>query len=132
LVKVNGQEIEWKKFPEGWYLTDVKYHLLWKNEDTGAMFLLVKIPVGGLHELHHTHPQANQMGFGLSGSMIREGMQVTTGEGNYNFWYFPKGTPHGPRMGSKMEVTKELIILQYFDGPITKLNEGETTELTFV
>ena len=60
--KVNVEEVEWETFPEGWYLTDVQYHILWKNEDTGAMFLLLKVPVGGVAELPHTHPQADQMG----------------------------------------------------------------------
>ena len=130
MVKINGQEVEWKKFPDGWYLTDVQYHLLWKNEDTGAMFILIKIPKGGSHELYHMHPQADQMGFGLSGSMIRDGTLMTAGEGNYTFGYRPKGKLHGPPIGSKLEVTEEAIILQYFDGPPTKLNEGETEELT--
>ena len=130
MVKVNGQEIEWKKFPDGWYITDVKYHVLWKNEDTGAMFLLIKMPVGGVAELPHTHPQADQMGFGLSGEGVRDdGTMIKFEEGNYSFRYRLKGKTHGPRMGSKMKVTKESIILQYFDGPPTKHNEGENIEL---
>jgi hypothetical protein len=128
--KVNVEEVKWETFPEGWYLTDVQYHVLWKNENTGAMFILIKIPVGGTHELHHTHPQAGQMGFGLSGSLVRNGRLITAGEGNYTFGYPPKGTSHGPPVGSKTEITNEIIILQYFDGPPTKLSEGETTELT--
>jgi len=130
MVKINGQEVEWKKFPDGWFLTDVQYHVLWKNEDTGAMFILIKIPKGGAHELHHMHPQADQMGFGLSGSMVRDGTLMTAGEGDYTFRYNLKGKFHGPPIGSKLEVTEEAIILQYFDGPPTKLNEGETEELT--
>ena len=130
MVKINGKDVEWKKFPEGWYLTDVQYHILWKNEDTGAMFILIKIPVGGIHELYHTHPKADQMIFGLSGSMIRDGTTVTVGEGSYFFQYSAKGTPHGPQRESTRETTKECIALQYFDGPPTKINEGETTELT--
>ncbi len=129
MVNVNGQKVEWKQFPEGWYLTDVQYHVLWKNEDTGAMFVLIKVPLGGTHELPHTHPQADQMLFGLSGSMVRDGRLVTAGEDNYIFGFNPKGTSHGPPIGSKTEVTNEIILLQYFDGPPTKLNNGETTEL---
>ena len=128
MVKINGQDVEWKKFPEGWYLTDVQYHTLWKDKDTGAMFILIKIPAGGTHELIHTHPQANQMIFGLSGSMVRGSNLITAGEGNYTFGYSLKGNSHGPPMGSK--ITQELVVLQYFDGPPTKYNEGETIELT--
>jgi hypothetical protein len=104
--------------------------VLWKNNETGAMFILIKIPKGGAHELHHMHPQADQMGFGLSGSMIRGGTLITAGEGEYTFGYRPKGNFHGPHIGSKVEVTEEIVILQYFDGPPTKLNVGETEELT--
>ena len=46
MVKINGNEVGWKMFPEGWFLTDVQYHLLWKNNETGAMFILIKIPKG--------------------------------------------------------------------------------------
>ncbi len=70
------------------------------------------------------------MGFGLSGIMVRDnGSETIAGEGNYVFGYRPKGTSHGPPVGSKVDVTKEVIIMQYFNGPPTKLNEGETTEL---
>jgi hypothetical protein len=128
MVKVNGKEVEWKKFPEGWYLTNVKYHVLWKNEDTGAMFILIKIPVGGLHELIHTHPQADQMVFGLTGCMIRGGRSLSIGECHYTFGHSSKGKYHGPPKES--EITQETIMLQYYDGPPTRINEGETIELT--
>ena len=39
MVKVNGQDVEWEDAPQGWYLTDVMMHVLWKNEDTGTMFV---------------------------------------------------------------------------------------------
>ena len=94
------------------------------------MFILIKIPEGDAHELHHMHPQANQMGFGLSGCIVRDGTLITAGEGDYTFRYNPKGKSHGPPIGSKIEVAEETIFLQYFDGPPTKLNEGETEELT--
>ena len=131
MVKINGQEVEWKKFPEGWYLTDVQYHVLWKNENTGAMFLLLKIPVGSVQELPHTHPQADQMGFLFTGEAIGDdGNLIVLGDGNYRFAYRPKGTSHGPPKGSKQKITKEVISLQYYDGPPTRINEGEIVELT--
>jgi hypothetical protein len=94
------------------------------------MFLLVKMPVGSTPEVSHTHPQANHIGFPLSGEVVRDdGSIMSFGEGNYSFNYYPKGSAHGPPEGSKMQITKEAIVLQYFDGTPTKLIEGETTEL---
>ena len=52
-IKVNNQDIEWEDMPEGFYLTDVKQHILWRDDETGAHFALVKFPVGGAHELPH-------------------------------------------------------------------------------
>jgi len=49
-------------------------------------------------------------------------------EGNYGFGVRPKGQVHGPPQG--MKVNNEIIILQYFDGPATKLDEGETDEIS--
>jgi hypothetical protein len=132
MVQVNGKEIDWTPFPEGWYLTDVQYHVLWKNDDTGAMFVLVKIPEGGVFELPHTHPQADQMHFMLSGEGIRDdGKQMVFGEGQYSFGFRTKGTTHGPPRDSKLKVTKTGIMLQYFSGPPTKRNDGETEEHQF-
>ena len=110
---------------------NVQYHVLWENKDTGAKFVLLKIPKGGVWELPHSHPQANQAAFVLSGESVGEdGTRFSWGEGDYGFSYRPKEIVHGPRKGSGMKVTEDCIILQYFDGPPTKLNEGETEELT--
>jgi hypothetical protein len=129
MVNINGKDVHWTPFPEGWFLTDVKYHVLWKNNDTGATFMLVKIPVGGVFEFPHTHPRANQMGFPLSGEAEREdGGKTIFGEGKHNFSYRTKGTTHGPP--STLKITKEIILFSYYDGPPTKLSEGETEELT--
>ena len=104
--------------------------MLWENEDTGAKFVLLKIPKGDVWELPHSHPQANQLAFVLSGEAVGEdGTRSSWGEGDYGFSYRPKDLAHGPRMGSNRKVTEDCIILQYFDGPPTKLNEGETIEL---
>lgn len=129
-VNVNSKEVEWMKCPPGWYLTDVEYHTLWKNEETGAMLLLLKVPVGTVHELPHSHPDANQMVFILSGDVVMEnGVAVSYGEGSYGFSFRPKGEVHGPRVGSTQRVAKDSYMLQYFDGPPTKLNIGEKEEL---
>lgn len=133
MVKINGKDVEWKDTPKGWYLIDdVKWNCLWKDEETGATFILLKFPKGeGATELPHTHPHANQMGSVLSGEFFQlpDGALRTLGEGNYSFRYSPKEETHGPEKGSKMKFLKETIILQYFDGPATKLNEGETKEI---
>jgi hypothetical protein len=119
MVTVNGKEIHWIDAPKDWYLTDIKFHVLWKNEETGAMFVLVKYPVSDDRwELPHTHG-SNQFGFVLSGEWERpDGTRSSWSESNYGFGVRRKGDVHGPPKG--MKVNKETIILQYFDGPSTK------------
>ena len=130
-LMVNKEEIEWKPFPDGWYITDVKYHVLWENPETGATLVLIKIPKGSVWEFPHSHPRSNQMGVSLSGKTVNEdGSTVSWGENNYGFFYNPKGPVHGPRKGSKRKVIEDWVILQYFDGPPTKINEGETKEIS--
>ena len=129
-IKINSKEIEWKKYPPNWYLTDVEYHVLWENEDTGATLILLKVPEGSVHELPHSHPDANQLAFILSGEIITEkGETVSYGDGDYGFSARQQGQVHGPRLGSTQKVTKVSYMLQYFDGPPTKLNDGEKEEL---
>jgi hypothetical protein len=133
MVTINGKEVEWHDTPKGWYLIDgVKWHCLWKDDTTGAMFILLKFPKGeGTTELPHTHPHANQMGCVLSGDLeLPNGMRRTFGDGNYSFRYSPKEEVHGPQRGATMKILEETIILQYFDGRATKLNEGESDEIT--
>ena len=128
MVKINGQDVDWTPFPEGWFLTDVKYHILRQDKETQATFMLLLIPAGGAYEGRHSHPQASHMGFTLKGNAMFGDREYIRGEDNYNFGFHPKGEVHGPP--STMRIVKESLLLLYFDGPPTKLNEGESEELT--
>lgn len=123
VINVNNAEIEWEDLPEGFYLTDVKQHVLWTDEKTGAHFALVKFPKGGAHELPHIHPHASHWMFILSGEWNNGKQLITKSEGDYGFSYRPKGIQHGPAKDSPMEIVKDIIVLMYFDGPHTRVFE---------
>ena len=129
---INIDDVEWDETPKDWYMRPVKWKVLWKNDVTDAMFVLLKVPKGeGALELPHRHPQANQMGFILSGELeLPNGTRRTFGDGRYNFRYSPQALQHGPKKGATMKLTQDVVVLQYFDGPVTKLNEGETKAIT--
>ena len=102
-------EVEWKPAPRGYYLTDVEQKILWVNEETGATIVLVKFPPGIADKLH-THPNANQIVFGLSGARNTP-MGVIGPDGN-SLNITPKGEVHG-----KGDFAEESIALFYWDGP---------------
>lgn len=109
MLVVDSKNIEWEDPPRGYYLTDVKQKVLWKDEKTGAMMALVKFPVGVADKIH-SHPEANQFFFPLSGEAeISEGSKTSL-EGV--LFYCPKGEKHGAT-----NFTKECIALFYWDGP---------------
>jgi hypothetical protein len=71
LPNVIGGDIEalpWHDIPEGWALLPVKEKILWQNEETGAMAVLQRIPVG-LVETPHYHPDGNHFIYGISGDV---------------------------------------------------------------
>jgi hypothetical protein len=120
-MRMNGKEVEWEDPPKGDFLTDVKIKVLWRDEKTGAHFRLLKIPLGGASELAHVHPEANQWNFMVSGEAERpDGTKMTASEDNYLFWYIPKGQKHAQQ---PLRTVKEIIRLQYFDGPSTKISK---------
>jgi hypothetical protein len=123
MIKVNGKEVEWQNTPKGHYLSDVKEHVLWKDESTGAMLALRKIPVGGLHEHPHIHPDASHWMFLLSGEAVYpDGSTLSCSENDYIFMFAPRGKKHGGGPAG-LKFTKEFIGLWYFDGPQTKISE---------
>lgn len=122
-VKVNGKTVEWHDTPSGIYITPVKEHILWQNEQTGAKVVLRKIPAGGIHEFPHRHPQANHWGIMLSGEVtFPDGTRVTCSEHNYDFSYFSQNELHGGGLPGT-RYTQDTIVLIYFDGPETKVFE---------
>lgn len=103
-------EMEWEDTPRGYYLTDVKQKTIWKNEETGATVALVKYPPGVADKLH-THPEANQIFFPLSGEVEeRDGVVRSLDAKGVSIQF--KGEKHG-----RTNFTKETIVLVYWDGP---------------
>jgi hypothetical protein len=108
-------EMEWQDTPKGFYLTPAKEKILWQNPDTGAMITLTKFPIG-LSDAPHIHPEATVMGYVLSGEMERpDGTIVSFPPHVFNCR--PKGMLD---MGYK--ITKETILLAFWDGPRTKID----------
>jgi len=56
IFSVDSNRLEWESAPRGYYLTDVKQKVLWRDERTGATVALVKFPVG-LADKVHSHPK---------------------------------------------------------------------------
>jgi 2,4'-dihydroxyacetophenone dioxygenase len=111
MKRVDANTLEWEEPPRGYYLTDVKQKVLWEDDKTGAMMALVKFPVGVADKIH-AHPEANQFVYILSGEIERDDGSRVPVEGM--FGHFPKGEKHGAT-----KITKETIILFYWDGPPT-------------
>ncbi|MBD3206594.1 hypothetical protein GF319_09675 [Candidatus Bathyarchaeota archaeon] len=115
MVKLNGEEVEWKKAPN--FENNVQRKIIWKDEESGALFALMKIPKGTLIEdLPHCHPKSGQITFHLSGEAVfPDGSKLSIGKDDYRFSYCPKGEMHGHlKKGSK--ILEDIIYLHYWDG----------------
>jgi oxalate decarboxylase/phosphoglucose isomerase-like protein (cupin superfamily) len=110
----NTHDREWVDAPKGYYLTDVKQKILWHDNDSGAMAVLIKLPPG-ISETVHYHPYANQWGLGLYGES--EQTDGTLLSFNGTFSYMPQGEPHAAG-----QLTKESMVFIYWDGPRTKIS----------
>jgi len=87
----------------------VKEKVIWEDENTGAKMVLIKFPVGIADKLH-SHPEADQFTYGLSGEAETADGQRISMDGQ--FFYFPKGEMHG-----ETQISKEAVALFYWDGP---------------
>ena len=115
MVKVNGEEVEWEKAPN--FVNNVQRKILWHDEKTGAMFVLMKISKGVLVEdLPHGHPESGQITFLMSGEAeFSNGTKLSLPEDEYRFSYESKGEMHGHLIkGSR--ILKDIIYLHYWDG----------------
>jgi quercetin dioxygenase-like cupin family protein len=111
MKRVDADTLEWEEPPRGYYLTDVKQKVLWEDEKTGAIVALVKFPPG-IADKVHSHPEANQFLYGLSGEIeLRDGSKAAV-EGI--FVHIHKGEKHGATT-----CTEESTFLFYWDGPPT-------------
>ena len=109
MLKVDTNDIEWEDPPRGYYLTDAKLKVIWRDEETGAMMALLKFPVGVADRVH-SHPDANWLFFCLRGEVVSPQGVKTPMDGV--FTYTPKGEKHGAS-----NCTRETVILFYWDGP---------------
>jgi quercetin dioxygenase-like cupin family protein len=100
-----SQDQAWQPGPyEG-----VELMILHKSESTGGVAVLRKFKAG--HTIPaHTHPDANEWAYVLSGDWEESGVNYTTGA----LFFAPKGVPHGPHVART-----EVISLTIFDGPLT-------------
>ena len=87
----------------------VELLVLYKNEATGGVTVLRKFEAGATVPAH-THPQANESAYILSGEWEESGVTHTAG----TFFFAPKGERHGPHVAKT-----EVISLTVFDGPLT-------------
>jgi len=87
----------------------VELMVLHKNETTGGVAVLRKFHAG-VTVPAHTHPQANEFVYVLSGEWEESGVTYQTGA----FFFAPKGQRHGPHVART-----EVISLTVFDGPLT-------------
>ncbi len=101
----NAQDKQWQPGPyEG-----VELLLLHKNEATGGVVVLRKFKAGRTIPAH-THPEANEWAYVLSGEWDESGVAYTSG----TLFFAPKGVKHGPHVAKT-----EVISLTVFDGPLT-------------
>jgi uncharacterized RmlC-like cupin family protein len=87
----------------------VELMVLRKDEATGGVTVLRKFQAGTTVPAH-THPEANETAYVLSGEWEESGVIHTAG----TLFFAPKGLPHGPHVART-----EVISLTVFDGPLT-------------
>ena len=87
----------------------VELMLLHKNEITGGVVVLRKFKAGCTIPAH-THPDANEWAYVLSGEWEESDVTYAVG----TLFFAPKGTKHGPHIAKT-----EVISLTTFDGPLT-------------
>ena len=87
----------------------VELMILHEHEQTGGVVVLRKLKAG--HTIPaHTHPQANEWAYVLSGEWEESGLSYGPGA----LFHAPKGVRHGPHFARA-----EVISLTIFDGPLT-------------
>jgi quercetin dioxygenase-like cupin family protein len=87
----------------------VELLILHRNDQTGGVTALRKFAAGTTVPVH-THPQANESAYILSGQWEESGILYTAG----TFFFAPRGEQHGPHVAKT-----EVVSLTQFDGPLT-------------
>ena len=103
-IVVDPEKTEWQdsKVP------GVKFKLLFKNEETGAMITLTHFPKGVGIPDPHRHP-SNQFMYVLKGKFSYPGISLKEGE----FYINPKDNTHGPSAA-----LEDTLVIEMFDGPL--------------
>ena len=105
---VMAKDKHWLPGPYG----GVELLVLHKHEATGGVVVLRKFQAGSTIPAH-THPDANEWAYVLSGEWEEAGVAYTIG----TLFFAPKGIRHGPHVART-----EVISLTIFDGPLTVVN----------
>jgi quercetin dioxygenase-like cupin family protein len=100
-----AKDKQWQPGPYG----GVELLVLHKNEKTGGVTVLRKFKAG-TEVPAHTHPEANESVYILSGEWVESETTYSTGA----FFFAPRGQKHGPHFART-----EVISLTSFDGPLT-------------
>jgi len=87
----------------------VELMILHKHESSGGVVVLRKFKAGYTIPAH-THPDANEWAYVLSGEWEESDITYTSGA----LFFAPKGARHGPHVART-----EVISLAIFDGPLT-------------
>lgn len=87
----------------------VELKILHRNEQTGGLVVLRRFKEG-VTVPAHTHKEANEFAFVLSGQWVEEGFAYPEG----SFFFAPRGEKHGPHFAQT-----EVLSLTLFDGPLT-------------
>ena len=97
-----------KKWQPGPY-PGVELMVLHKNEATGGLVVLRKFH-SGVTVPAHSHPQANEFVYILSGDWEESGVTYSSGA----LFFAPRGQQHGPHVART-----EVLSVTMFDGPLT-------------
>ena len=101
----NSAEVPWQPGPyEG-----VDLAILHKHPSSGGVTVLRRFRQGTIIPAH-THPEANESVYILSGEWIEEGVSYGPG----TFLFVPRGQKHGPHFAKT-----EVVSVTMFDGPLT-------------
>jgi hypothetical protein len=120
-LKVNGKEIVWEDAPKGYFPGEVKMHVLWQDEKTGASFTLLKASKGEGWDRPHSHPNTNEWTILLAGEAeTAYGARIRASLDDIQFSFMPKGKTHS---GADTKVIQEVLWLRYQDGPSARVNK---------
>lgn len=103
------KQLSWQPhFVEGRLVKSLKEKVLSRDEETGAMTLMIKYPKGFRHPVLTSHTVTEEI-YIVKGRISMEGVEY--GQGYYAFR--PVGMIHG-----EMEVLEETVLLIMLSGPL--------------